>query len=227
MAGMIKGIIFDFDETLVDSLETYWQVFCCVASRLNLLAPKREELASLMGEGGGLLEILSHVYPTLDEAAILKCAGEMKEASRDVINEFPITVKHGVKDVLGLLKMKGIKIGLVTGRVFTSEQMWGELRDLGIGRFFDVVVTGDDQPRKPAPDGIIACLEKLDLASHDCVIVGDAKADLIAGRRAGVRVIVLSNGGSVSETLASEQPDMIIDDITQLAGVLERDAAAE
>jgi phosphoglycolate phosphatase len=123
--------------------------------------------------------------------------------------------------------MKGIKIGLVTGRVFTSEQMWGELRDLGIGRFFDVVVTGDDQPRKPAPDGIIACLEKLDLASHDCVIVGDAKADLIAGRRAGVRVIVLSNGGSVSETLASEQPDMIIDDITQLAGVLERDAAAE
>ena len=227
MAGMIKGIIFDFDETLVDSLETYWQVFCCVARRLNLLAPKREELASLLGEGGGLLEILSHVYPTLDEAAILNCAREMQEASRDVIKEFPITVKPGVKDVLGLLKMKGIKIGLVTGRVFPSEQMWDELKDLGIDRFFDVVVTGNDQPRKPAPDGIIACLEKLDLAPQDCVIVGDAKADLIAGKRAGVRVIVLSNGGNVSETLASEQPDMIIDDITQLAGFLERDAAAE
>ena len=222
---MVKGIIFDFDETLVNSLETYWQVFCCGAQRLNLPAPKREELAALLSEGKGLLEILSQIYPALDKEAILNCAGKMREAFTDVVKEFPITIKPGVKEVLSSLKMKGVKIGLVTGRVFSAEQMWAELRGLSIAQFFDAVVTGSDQPRKPAPDGIIACLEKLHLAPEDAVFVGDAKSDLIAGKRAGVRVIILSNGGAVGETFTSESPDMVIDNIAQLVTFLEQEAA--
>ena len=224
---MVKGIIFDFDETLVNSLETYWQVFRCGTQRLNLPAPKREELAALLSEGKGLLEILSQIYPALDKEAILNCAGKMREASGDVVKEFPITVKPGVKEVLELLKMKGMKIGLVTGRVFPSEQMWAELRELSIAQFFDAVVTGSDLPRKPAPDGIIACLEKLNLAPEDSVIVGDTKSDLIAGKKAGVRVIILSNEAAVGEAFAPEQPEMVIDNLTQLVMFLEQEAAAE
>lgn len=224
---MVKGIIFDFDETLVNSLETYWQVFQCGAKRFNLPAPKREELAALLSEGKGLLEIISQLYPTLDKEAILNCAGKMREAVSDVVKEFPITIKPEVKEVLRALKMKGVKIGLVTGRVFSSEEMWAELRELSIAQFFDAIVTGSDQPRKPAPDGIIACLGKLNLAAEDSVIVGDTKADLIAGKRAGVRVIVLGNGGTVGETFAPEQPDMVIDNLTQLVRFLEQEAAAE
>ena len=224
---MVKGIIFDFDETLVNSLETYWQVFRCGAEGLNLSAPKREELVALLSEGRGLLEILSQVYPTLDKEAILNCAGKMREVFTDVVKEFPITIKPEVKEVLSSLKMKGVKIGLVTGRVFSAEEMWAELRELSIAQFFDAVVTGSDQPRKPAPDGIIACLGKLNLAAEDSVIVGDTKADLIAGKKAGVRVIVLSNGGTVGETFAPEQPDTVIDNLTQLVRLLEQEAAAE
>ena len=224
---MVKGIIFDFDETLVNSLETYWQVFQCGAKRFNLPVPRREELAALLSEGKGLLEIISHLYPTLDKEAILSCAGKMQEAVNDVVKEFPITIKPEAKGVLVELKMMGVKIGLVTGRVFPSEQMWAELKELGIAQFFDAVVTGSDHPRKPAPDGIIACLEKLNLAPLDSVIVGDTKADLIAGKRAGVRVIVLGNGGAVNKTFAPEQPDMVIDNLTQLVGFLERETAAE
>jgi phosphoglycolate phosphatase-like HAD superfamily hydrolase len=105
--------------------------------------------------------------------------------------------------------------------------MWAELRELSIAQFFDAVVTGSDQPRKPAPDGIIACLGKLNLAAEDSVIVGDAKADLIAGKKAGVRVIVLSKGGTIGETFAPEQPDTVIDNLTQLVRLLEQEAAAE
>ncbi|HEY87497.1 MAG TPA: HAD family hydrolase [Dehalococcoidia bacterium] len=224
---MVKGIIFDFDETLVNSLETYWQVFRCGAQRLNLPAPKREELAALLSEGKGLLEILSQIYPALDKEAILNCAGKMREAFTDVVIEFPITIKPEVKGVLSSLKMKGVKIGLVTGRICSSEQMWAELRGLSIAQFFDAVVTGGDQPRKPAPDGIITCLEKLNLAAEDSIIVGDAKSDLIAGKKAGVRVIVLSSEGAVGETFAPEQPDMVIDNLSQLVRFLEQEVAAE
>jgi len=224
---MVKGIIFDFDETLVNSLETYWQTFQCGAKRLSLPLPKREELATLLSEGKGLLEIISQVYPTLDKEAILNCAGEMREVSSDVVKEFPVTIKLGAKEVLSSLKMRGVKIGLVTGRVFPSEQMWVELRELSIARFFDAIVTGGEQPRKPAPDGIIACLEKLNVAPDDAVFVGDTKADLIAGKKAGVRVIVLGNRGAVVDTSAHEQPDMVIDDLTQLVEFLEREAATE
>jgi len=224
---MVKGIIFDFDETLVDSLETYWQIFQCGVKKLNLPVPKREELAALLSEGKGLLEILSQVYPALDKEAILNCAEEMREAVNDVVQEFPVTIKPGAKELLRSLKMKGIKIGLVTGRTLLSEQMWAELRELSIAQFFDAVVTGGEQPRKPAPDGIIACLEKLNVTPGDTVFVGDTKADLIAGKKAGVRVIVLSNHGAIFETAVHEQPDMVIDDLTQLVGFLEREAAAE
>jgi HAD superfamily hydrolase (TIGR01509 family) len=227
MVNMVKGIIFDFDGTLVDSLETYWQVFQRGAQTLNLPVPKREELTAWLNEGGGLLDILSQIYPTLDKEAILNCAEKMREVLSDVVKEFPITIKPGAKEVLGFLKMKGIIIGLVTGRVLTSEQMWTELRELGIAQFFDAIVTGSDQPRKPAPDGIIACLEKMNLTPEDSVIVGDAKSDLIAGKKAGVRVIVLRNEGNIGKKFTNEQPDMVIDNLTQLVSLWKKETAVE
>jgi HAD superfamily hydrolase (TIGR01549 family) len=222
---MVKGIIFDFDDTLVNSQETYWQIFLHVARSLNLPVPKREELAARLKEGLALSEIISKIYPALGREAIANCADKMREASREVMKEFPVTVKPEVREVLGLLRTRGIKIGLVTGRVFPSERMWSELRELGLSGFFDAVVTGSDQPRKPAPDGIIACLAQLDLSAEDVVLVGDAKSDLIAGKRAGVRVIVL-NEGSTGGTSGPEQPDMVIDNLAKLMKFMEQEAAA-
>jgi len=220
---MVQGIIFDFDDTLADSLETYWRIFCCGAEKLNLPAPSRQELALLLSEGKPILGIIAEVYPTLDKDTIQTCVGEMRQAASEVAQEFPITLKPEAKAVLGALKSKGLKIGLVTGRVFPSEEMWADLRKFDIARFFDAVVTGHDQPRKPAPEGVLKCLEEMKLTPEDCVFVGDTRADLIAGKKAGVRVIVLSNGAAISQALATEQPHAIIDNLSQLVGFLEQD----
>ena len=39
---------------------------------------------------------------------------------------------------------------------------WLELRRLEIAQFIDAMVTGAEAQRKPAPDGIIKCLEALE-----------------------------------------------------------------
>ena len=65
------------------------------------------------------------------------------------------------------------------------------------------------------------------MAPEESVFVGDAKSDLIAGKKAGVRVIVLSNEGAIGETFAFEQPDMVINNLTQLVEFLEQEAAVE
>lgn len=221
---MIKGIIFDFDETLVNSLETYWQIFNRGATKLNLPPASKEKLVALLSKGRDLKGIVSEIYPSLDTDAILNCTREMQQAYAEVEREFPITLKPRVKEVLRLLKMKGLKIGLVTGRVVPLEKMWAELDRLGITQFFDAVVTGIEARRKPAPDGVIKCLEELKLPSKDCVLIGDAQADVTAGKEAGVRVIVLSTGVCSGEILDTEQPDMVIDDLTQLGGFLEQEA---
>ena len=81
------------------------------------------------------------------------------------------------------------------------------LEQFGLIQHFDHVQGTDGFPAKPEPDVILAALKGLGARPEQCLFVGDAPADMEAGRRAGVRTCAVRWGyGNLGE-MARWEPD--------------------
>ena len=114
----------------------------------------------------------------------------------------------------GLAKLGGRKSTATTkGTPFTRVV----LEQFGLLPYFDHVQGTDGFPAKPEPDVILKSLEVFGARPEECLLVGDAPADMEAGRRAGVKICAVRYGyGDVAE-LAKWEPDYWIDDLRDLA----------
>ncbi len=216
----IKGVIFDLDGTLIDTLETYIQAFNRGIGRFNLEPITKEKLAAFLNRDLGLENILLELFPSLFEEreARLQCFEEIRSAYLELEKE-NVLLKPGVDEVLPLLKGMGIKIGIVTGRTTSGQDKWIELSRLGIDSFIDAMVTGAEAERKPSPEGLLKCARELGLSLEDCVMIGDSQADIITGRAAGVVTLAIASGVAREELLSKEHPTAIINSLTELSSL--------
>lgn len=89
----------------------------------------------------------------------------------------------GVKEMLTTLKRDGFLVGVVTGK--DRPRTLDLLARSGLVSLIGAVVTPDDAPGKPAPEGLWTCAQALGGAGI-AGYVGDSRADMEAARRAGV-----------------------------------------
>jgi phosphoglycolate phosphatase len=85
------------------------------------------------------------------------------------------------------------------------------LDQFGLLPHFDHVQGTDGFPAKPEPDVILASIRALGARPEECLLVGDAPADMEAGRRAGVRTCAVRYGYGDVEQMARWSPDYWID----------------
>ena len=86
-----------------------------------------------------------------------------------------------------------------------------------LGLRFDAIVTREDAPPKPAPEPVRLACRQMGLPLSAVLFVGDFEFDMLAGRRAGVRTVLLRNPAMLS----SEHADLGVDSLGELRGVLE------
>ena len=217
----IKGIIFDLDGTLIDSISVLVQAFNETIEPFGLEPVTTDRLWPLLDGSRRMHDFLLELSPTFfsHEDIRQKCQDGVREAyfrlAKDTVQLMP-----GAKDVLALCRHKGLKVGVVTARLSSGERKWLEIRRLGIADLIDAMVTGAEAPRKPAPDGIFKCLEELGLSPKESVYIGDTHVDIIAARRANMKVIAVRTEFYDKTLLAAENPTMIIDNLMQLSDVI-------
>lgn len=90
------------------------------------------------------------------------------------------------------------------------------LTQFGLVEYFDHVQGTDGFPAKPAPDVVLRTLTEFGVAPEEVLFVGDAPADMEAGRRAGVRTCAVRYGYGSEESLAAWDPDFWIGDLREL-----------
>ncbi len=112
---------------------------------------------------------------------------------------------------------RGLKRGLVTRNSRKSVDMVLERLHLR----FDVVVTREDAPPKPAPEPVWLGCRCMGLPPSRVVFVGDFEFDMLAGRRAGVRTVLLRS----PVLTASPHADLIVDSLADLRVSLESSGA--
>ncbi|MEK6578647.1 MAG: HAD-IA family hydrolase [Bdellovibrionota bacterium] len=200
MTKPLKGIVFDLDGTLIDSLAVTIDAF-------------NHGITTHGGRKHTPKEILAHFGPGEGQifAKILgpEKAASAYEASRkytdDHKNKMPL--HPGIGELLEQLKSSGVPISIFTGRSWETTELILKHHRL-LDRFVTVVANDHVSMAKPSPEGLYLCLERMKLKPDEILFIGDSPSDMIAARAAKSRGVgALWDLLATKKSLEIYQPD--------------------
>jgi HAD superfamily hydrolase (TIGR01509 family) len=197
----IKGVLFDFDGTLT------------MPGALDFPAIKREMACP---PDLPILEYLE-TLPPLRKGPLLEIL-ETKEgqAARESLPN------KGAEACLDALKRKGLLIGIITRNSLQSVQKAFEKFKTIDYRAFAAIITRDDGPPKPHPDGVYRAAQRMGIFPHELLVVGDFRFDIIAGYGAGSPTVLLTNGREPVITPEDPAPDYMVVCLEELPAIVDR-----
>jgi pyrophosphatase PpaX len=179
MLKLFDGFIFDIDGTLTSTNQLIFDSFNFIAKKFLDRTFTNEEIIELFG-------------PT-ERQIIEKLFGENHiEVSEDYYkfyrdNHSMADIYPGLKEILIELKNHNYPVGIFTGKGRGSSMI--TLTKLGVDKYFDLIVTGDDvENQKPSPEGILKFVNKFQLNPERVLMIGDSVSDVKAARDAGVKI---------------------------------------
>jgi len=197
----IKGLIFDLDGTIGNTLPLCIQAFRQSIEPLAMKKLSDQDIIATFGpsEEGTIQTLIPEHY----EEGIVNYLQFYEDLHDICPDPFP-----GIIDLLGQLKEKGIRIAMVTGKGKHSTII--TLKKFGLHDHFEHIETGS--PEGPTKEkGIAAVLRQWpDLDKSSIVYVGDAPSDITASRKAGIPVVAAAWAPTAEhEKLLANNPDNI------------------
>ncbi len=120
-----------------------------------------------------------------DPARIDQLVEDYRAHNRQFHDEM-VSAFAGVPEMLTQLREKGIRTAIVTSKMRDAAMRGLEL--VGLADQFDGMVSVDEVTHhKPHPEPVVKALSMLGAQPGESIFVGDAPADIGAGRAAGVR----------------------------------------
>jgi len=185
----IKALAFDFDGTIVDSVDYLVRTWHDAAKSVGIEVDV--DLKPLIGmTGPEILKLISGGNMGLAER-IMSMRRELFDAKRFVKN---VRVFPDVVPALICLRKRGY--GLALAGSTASERLKERASALGVDELFDIIVGGDEvKGSKPAPDLIMEAANRLGIAVESMVYIGDTSYDVEAAHKAGaIAILVLRHG---------------------------------
>ncbi len=205
-------IILDFDGVVIDSAGDISTAVNHTRGLFSLPALSPPTIISYIGDGvKALIERSFEGSPAETKAQAMTL---YREYYRTHLLDETRLYPH-VEDTLKTLHELGKIIALVTNKSESLAELI--LTGLGVRTYFDLIIGPESVTlMKPNPQGIIKVLETFRIPARGAIMVGDTHTDIEAGRRAGTWTGAARYGLGDKETLIGSQPDIIIDDISEL-----------
>jgi N-acetyl-D-muramate 6-phosphate phosphatase len=217
---LITTILFDLDGTLVDTAPD-------LAHALNLQLKRHgkpplayEAIRPFASHGSrGLVGFGFGVTPK--DGNFLKMRDEYLTLYDTVFTRSPVLLPS-IADLLQLIENKGIKWGIVTNKPRRFTEGLIESMDLNLENRAACIVCGDDAPQpKPSPATLLMACEQVGVKPENCMYVGDAERDIIAGKAAGMKTVVALFGYiDVTDKPAEWGADAMVQTPRQLIEIL-------
>ena len=224
---MIKAIVFDLDNTLVDFMRMkYRAIEAAVKAMIDagldypneIIRKKIDEIYSEKGiEYQQVFDILLNQLTGKIDFKILSSGIVAYRTAREAeLNTYPKVVPT----LISLIKL-GIKLGVVSDA--PAREAWLRLSYIGLHHIFDEVVTFDDtHERKPSPVPFNAILAKLRVKPEEALMVGDwAERDVVGAKNIGMKT-AFARYGDTFET-KEHGADYEINDISELVGIVKKE----
>lgn len=173
----IKGFIFDLDGTLGDTLPVIVPALQETFRRFGGRDYTDDEISAMFGpseEGVIMRRVPPERYP-----AALDCYLELYAAGHYRVTR-PF---DGIIELLEMLRARGIRRGLVTGKGPHTTEI--TLRIAGLAPLIEAVETGSPEGAVK-PEAIRRVLDAWGLLPQEVVYVGDTPYDMDASREVGV-----------------------------------------
>jgi HAD superfamily hydrolase (TIGR01509 family) len=189
---MIKGIIFDMDGTIVDSLPYHYEAW-----KIFFNENKVENFSEKLNEykGGGTLDLMRTVYGNQYSKKELKKMSEDKEKIFRKIYKGEIKQILGFKNFLDELKSKDIMVGLASNAIRKNVSMI--INELEIYDHFDSIICGDEVINgKPNPEMFNETIDRFNINKDECLIFEDSLEGVLAAKNSGIKVIGITSSSS-------------------------------
>ena len=186
---MIKAVIFDLDNTLVDFMRMKKHscsaaIDAMIGAGLNMDKNKAFKVLFGLYDEYGLEEktifqkFLKKLTGKIDYRILASGIVAYRRVRTGFLEPYP-----NVDYVLLKLKDRGIKLGIVTDA--PKLKAWIRLASMKLTNYFDVVVTFEDtKQHKPSKLPFKTALKQLKLKPQDCLMVGDWPERDIKGAKA-------------------------------------------
>ena len=189
---MKKGIIFDMDGTIVDSLPYHykaWKIFF-KENKVENFSKKLKDY-----KGGGTLDLMTAVYGNKYSRKELKIMTDDKEIIFREIYKNNVVPIMGFMDMFELIKSKNILVGLASNAVRKNVKMI--LSELKIYEKFDSIICGDEVRKgKPDPEMFDETVDRFNLKKEECLIFEDSAEGVSAAVNSRVDVVGITSSTS-------------------------------
>ncbi len=189
---MKKGIIFDMDGTIVDSLPYHykaWKIFF-KENKVENFSKKLKDY-----KGGGTLDLMTAVYGNKYSRKELKIMTDDKEIIFREIYKNNVVPIIGFMDMFKLIKSKNILVGLASNAIRKNVKMI--LSELKIYEKFDSIICGDEVRKgKPDPEMFDETVDRFNLKKEECLIFEDSVEGVSAAVNSKVDVVGITSSTS-------------------------------
>ena len=210
-----KVVVFDWDGTLIDSVEHIAGSLHNAAQAMGLPLRPMQAYRDIIGLG--MMEALEKLYPGIEPSEIedLRERYARHFFSREVL---PTSLFPGVAELLETLQSAGVGLAVATGK--SRRGLDRALLSSGLQAYFGCTRCADETRSKPDPLMLRQILEHYGVGPAQTVMVGDTVYDLDMAQRASIPAIGVTWGVHDVDELAAFDPVAIVDGIDDLAAAL-------
>ncbi|MCD9184929.1 MAG: HAD-IA family hydrolase [Pyrinomonadaceae bacterium] len=214
-----KLLLFDLDGTLIDSRDDLADSVNLTLTEMKLENLPSETIYNFIGEG---------VFNLLDRSI----STSVKQASTEEFTNRGVEIFSGIYDENCLVKTKlydGVKETLEELKDFKKAVITNKPHDfsekildaLGVLQYFQSISGGDSFPeRKPSPVPLLKTAEKLGFSPAECLMIGDSRIDIEAGKNANIKTCGCVFGFRGRVELEKAKADFLIEDFTAIKELL-------
>jgi HAD superfamily hydrolase (TIGR01509 family) len=189
---MIKGVIFDMDGTIVDSLPYHYEAWKIFFNE-NKVENFSEKLKDY--KGGGTLDLMTAVYGDRYSRKELKIMTDDKEIIFREIYKNNVVPIAGFIEMFELIKSKKILVGIASNAIRKNVKMI--LSELKIYEEFDSIICGDEVRKgKPNPEMFNETVDRFNLKKEECLIFEDSVEGVSAAFNSRVDLVGITSSTS-------------------------------
>jgi putative hydrolase of the HAD superfamily len=224
---MIKAVIFDLDNTLVDFMLMKNQAIDAAIGAMRDAGLKlstdeiRMRIDDIYSERGIEFqnvfdELLYREFNKIDYKILSAGIIAYRRAREAALVPYP----HVTMTLIELTKMH-VKLGVVSDA--PAKEAWLRLCYLNFHHLFDAIVTFEDTgARKPNPEPFQQILNLLNIQASAALMVGDwAERDVVGAAQVGMKTVFAKYGNTFGTVVSHADYD--IDDITQVIDIVKKE----
>jgi len=202
-------VVFDCDGTLVDAQAGIIRGVVEAFTAAGLAPPPAEAIRR--GVGLSLEAAIARLAPEADPAQVQRLADLYRDAFITLRQhpEYTEPLYPGARDALDGLAMRGVVLGVATGK--GRRGLRTSLERHGLLDYFTVLQTADDAAGKPAPDMLLNAMSETGIGRGRTLMVGDTSFDMAMARSARVAAVGVAWGYHAPDELLAAGAARVLD----------------